>query len=43
MNQAHTNRLLGIIVRNDAAREELRGQVGDVGIIMSVSDPLVVC
>ena len=33
---------LGIIVRNDAAREELRKQVGSVGIIMSVCFLLVV-
>jgi len=30
-------------VRDDVARNELREQVGDVGIIMSVSDLLVVC
>lgn len=28
--------MIGILVRDEAAREELRGQVGDIGLIMYV-------
>lgn len=31
--------VLGILVRDDGAREELRQQVGDIGLIMFVHTP----
>jgi hypothetical protein len=41
MNHVHVDDV-GIIVRNDTARDELREQVGNVGLIMLVLNLLVV-
>lgn len=32
----YSNLVLGILVRDDGAREELKQQVGDIGLIMFV-------
>jgi hypothetical protein len=35
----YSDLVLGILVRDDGARQELRQQVGDIGLIMFVHTP----
>jgi len=35
----YSHLVLGILVRDDSAREELRQEVGDIGLIMFVHTP----